>query len=308
VDVLALMTRIIDGLGGAPRISVELWPPRSPQAAERLEASLDKLAELRPSFASITYGAAGSTRERTHDLVVEMEGRRATTAMAHLTCVAHSRAELVGILRRYRDAGVENVLALRGDRPAGGSTAHVEGELEHAVDLVELASTVGRFCIAVAAHPAGHPEAPDVATDRRHLAEKLRIADFAITQFFYAPEEYLALRDDLAALGVDKPVVPGVMPVTSARTLERMASLSGNPVPEWLRDRIARAGSDAQLIRRAGVEVATQLCSRLLECGAPGLHFYTMNDVEATLEVASALGLVPAGDIGVERRLPESSH
>ncbi len=302
------MTRIVDAFDGTPRISVELWPPRSEQAARRLEASLDRLAELRPSFASITYGAAGSTRERTHDLVVEMERRRSTTAMAHLTCVAHSRAELVEILQRYRDAGVENVLALRGDRPATGSAAGPVGELAHAVDLVELASSVGQFCIAVAAHPAGHPESPDLATDRRRLAEKMRVADFAITQFFYAPEEYLVLRDDLAALGVDKPLVPGVMPVTSARTLERMAALSGRPVPEWLRDRIARAGPDAQLVRRAGVEVAAQLCSQLLECGAPGLHFYTMNDVEATLEVTSALGLAALRSRPLDGRLPGSSH
>ena len=302
------MTRIVDGLGGPPRVSVELWPPRTDQAAERLEASLDRLAELRPSFASITYGAAGSTRERTHDLVVEMERRRDTTAMAHLTCAAHSRAELVGILERYRDAGVENVLALRGDPPLGGSTTLPEGELEHAIELVELAASVGPFCVAVAAHPAGHPQAPDLVTDRRRLAEKLRVADFAITQFFYGVEEYLLLLDDLAALGVDKPVIPGVMPVTSTRTLERMAALSGRPVPDWLGARIAAAGADARSVRRAGVEVATQLCGQLLERGAPGLHFYTMNQVEATFDVASALGLAPLGSGLGERRPPEPSH
>ncbi len=302
------MTRICDLLSGPPRVSVELWPPRTEQAARRLEASLDRLAELRPAFASITYGAAGSTRARTHELVVELEHERHTTAMAHLTCAAHSRAELVEILHRYRGAGVENILALRGDPPLDAPDVAARGELAHAIDLVDLARSVGPFCVAVAAHPLGHPEAPDLATDRRHLAEKLRVADFAITQFVYGAEDYLRLVGELSELGIDKPVVPGVMPVTSPRTLERMAALSGHRVPAWLARRISAAGDDPTAVQRVGVEIATQLCEELLASGAPGLHFYTMNQFAATLEVAIALGLVPSVAEGPARQPAEPPH
>ncbi|MCU1493527.1 MAG: 5,10-methylenetetrahydrofolate reductase [Acidimicrobiaceae bacterium] len=286
------MTRIIDLFGGAPCLSVELWPPRSEAAEARLAASLDRLDLLRPAFASITYGAAGSTRDRTHDLVVSLQRDHGTTAMAHLACAAHSRAELVDILVRYRDAGIENVLALRGDPPMDATEPLPDGELGHAAALVELVRSVGPFCIAVAAHPAGHPEAAGLVEDRRRLAEKLALADFAITQFFYDVDEYLRLVEDLAALGVTKPVVPGVMPITSVRTLERMAALSGCAVPDALVERITRADGPDE-VRRVGVEIAIELCGKLLAEGVPGLHFYTMNQFTSTVEICRALGLAP---------------
>lgn len=272
-------------------MSVELWPPRTDEAAARLDATLDRLASLAPDFASITYGAAGSTRDRTHDLVVSLQKERGITAMAHLVCAAHTRSELETVLGRYRDEGIENVLALRGDPPEDGTGALAEGELRHASELVELARSVGPFCVAVAAHPAGHPAAEDLAADRRNLARKLAAADLAITQFFFDRDEYLRLVDDLLALGVDRPVVPGVMPVTSVRTLGRMAALSGAPVPEVLERRVLAAGDDATEVARIGVEVATELCAGLLAAGAPGLHFYTMNQFAATVEICEALGL-----------------
>ena len=285
------MTRVLDLLAARTCVSVELWPPRSDTAAARLESTLDRLALLAPDFASITYGAAGSTRDRTHDLVVSLQRDRHTTAMAHLACAAHTRAELEAILARYRDEGIENVLALRGDPPQDATTALEDGELRHASDLVELVRASGPFCVAVAAHPAGHPDAPDLAADRHHLARKLASADLAITQFFFGVEEYLRLVDDLRALGVDRPVVPGVMPVTSVRTLDRMAALSGVPVPAELARRVDAARDDPDEVYRIGVEVATKLCGELLDAGVPGLHFYTMNQFAATLDICSALGL-----------------
>jgi methylenetetrahydrofolate reductase (NADPH) len=287
------MARIVDLLSGPTCCSVELWPPRTELAAARLDATLDRLEELRPCFASITYGAAGSTRDRTHELVVSLQRDRHTTAMAHLTCAAHSRAELLAIFHRYRDAGIDNVLALRGDPPDGAAGPLPSGELAHAVELVELVRSAGPFCVAVAAHPLCHPEAPDLATDRRWLAAKLEVADFAITQFFYDVSDYLRLVDDLAALGVDKPVVPGIMPITTPRTLERMAALSGTDVPAAVVERVTAAAGDPTEVHRVGVEMATELFGKLLAEGAPGLHFYTMNQYASTIEVCAALGLVP---------------
>lgn len=288
------MTRIVELFGGAPVLSVELWPPRSDAAAQRLDSTLERLEELRPGFASITYGAAGSTRDRTHDLVVGLQNDRRITTMAHLACAAHRRSELVEILERYRDAGIENVLALRGDPPVGADAPLPPGELSSARELVELAREVGPFCVAVAAHPAGHPDSDDLARDRRFLADKLRVADFAITQFFFDVADYQRLVEDLASLGVTKPVVPGVMPITSVRTLERMSVLAGAPVPDAVASRVTAAAPDD--VQRLGVELAVELCGKLLAEGVPGLHFYTMNQFSATLEVCSALGLVPRGD------------
>jgi methylenetetrahydrofolate reductase (NADPH) len=285
------MTHIVELFGAAPLVSIELWPPRSPAAEERLERSFNRLEALAPAFASITYGAAGSTRERTHDLVVSMQRDHATTAMAHLACAAHRRSELVEILERYRDAGIENVLALRGDPPIDAVGALPEGELSRAIELVELVRSVGPFCIAVAAHPAGHPGASSLAEDRRHLAEKLAVADFAITQFFFGAHEYLDLVADLAARGIDKPVVPGIMPITSPNSLARMATLSGATVPDALARRFVDVAPEDVI--RVGVDVAVELGAKLLAEGAPGLHFYTMNQFAATLEICSALGLVP---------------
>jgi len=294
------VTHIVEMFGGTPCVSIELWPPRTDDAAIKLSATLDRLEDLRPAFASITYGAAGSTRDRTHDLVVSLQRDRHTTAMAHLACAAHSRAELEAILARYLDAGVTNVLALRGDPPVDATGPLPDGDLRRAVELVELVRQTGPFCIAVAAHPVGHPDAPDLASDRRFLADKLRVADFAITQFFYDIDDYRRLVDDLDALGVAKPVVPGVMPITSAKTLDRMTELSGVAVPQALRDRVESA-KDASEVSRIGVDMATELCEQLVADGAPGLHFYTMNRFKATLEICTALGLSPGGrdaDVG----------
>jgi methylenetetrahydrofolate reductase (NADPH) len=272
-------------------LSVELWPPRSPEAERRLEQVLRDLDPLRPAFTSITYGAGGSTRERTHELVVRLQAEGRTTPMAHLVCAAHTRGELATILERYREAGVENILAIRGDPPLDAPGPLLQGELEHAVELVKLAKEVGNFCVAVAAHPEGHPDSPDMATDRRRLAEKMAVADFAITQFFFRVEHYLSLVEDLSELGVDKPVVPGIMPITNPRTVAKMAELSGTAVPAEVADRVAAVADRPEDVRKIGVEVALRIAEGLLQAGAPGIHVYTMNQAAATLEIAEALGL-----------------
>jgi methylenetetrahydrofolate reductase (NADPH) len=213
--------------------------------------------------------------------------------MAHLVCVAHSRLELADILVAYRKAGVENLMALGGDTPVGPVAG--PGELRHAVELVELARAIGGFSIGVAAHPAGHPDSPDLASDRRHLAQKLTLADFAVTQFFWEVDEYRSLVDALAALGCTKPVLPGVMPLETLRSVPRMAQM-GAAVPDWLVERLqaAERSGGADGVRHEGVAVATELCRQLLAAGAPGLHFYTMNRSSATREIYAELGLGPA--------------
>jgi methylenetetrahydrofolate reductase (NADPH) len=212
--------------------------------------------------------------------------------MAHLTCACHTRAELAGIVERYRDAGIDNILALGGDPPKDLDLP--EGELKYAVELVRLVRETGDFCIGVAAHPEPHPRSPSVAADRRRTAEKLTEADFAITQFFFDADHYFELVETLRGLGVDKPVIPGIMPVTSIASVKRMAELQGSEFPAWLSEKLHAVGDDPAAVRAVGIAEATNLCAALLEGGAPGLHFYTMNRSTATREIYENLGLGPA--------------
>jgi len=282
-------TPIASLLNGSPTVSFEFFPPRSAEAAATLRRTVVELAPLRPAFVSVTYGAGGSTRELTHQLVVDLLAD-GMNPMAHLTAVEHARDELIDIVARYRDAGVRNVLALRGDAPDPDREPF--RALEHAIDLARLVREVAGegTSVGVAAHPEGHPNASSLAADRRHLAAKLEVADFAVTQFFFAAEDYLRLVEDLAALGCTRPVLPGIMPVTNVAQIERFAALSGATFPAALADRL-RDLDDPAAVRAAGVEVATGLCERLLEAGAPGLHFYTLNRSTATREIAANLGL-----------------
>jgi methylenetetrahydrofolate reductase (NADPH) len=279
-------------LGDTPTVSFEFFPPRTEEAAEVLRRTVVELAPLSPSFVSVTYGAGGSTRDLTHRLVVDLLGD-GMNPMAHLTAVEHTRDELVDIVTRYRDAGVRNVLALRGDPPNGGTEAF--RALEHAIDLALLVRETGGpdMSVGVAAHPEGHPAATSLAEDRQHLAAKLEVADFAVTQFFFAAEDYLRLVEDLDRLGCTRPVLPGIMPVTNLAQIERFAQLSGATFPVELADRLRAADDDAAAVRAIGIEVATQLCATLLAAGAPGLHFYTLNRSTATREIAANLGLTP---------------
>jgi methylenetetrahydrofolate reductase (NADPH) len=284
------MAWISDMLARGPTYSFEFFPPKNDTEQATLVRTLRELEPLGPSFVSVTYRGGRESRQRTYDLVAGMLRTTSLTPMAHLVCVAHSRLELAEVLVAFRRAGVENLLALGGDPPVDAGAG--EGELRHALELVELARAIGGFSVGVAAHPAGHPASPDRESDRDWLAEKLRTADFAITQFFFEVDEYLGLVDDLARRQVTKPVLPGIMPVTALRSIPRMAEM-GAAVPPWAVERLetasARGGDEA--VRHAGIDLATELCTNLLSAGAPGLHFYTLNRSSATREIYAALGL-----------------
>jgi methylenetetrahydrofolate reductase (NADPH) len=284
------MTRIADLLAKGRTYSFEFFPPKTDAEQATLVTTLRDLEPLGPSFVSVTYRGGAESRKRTFDLVTGMLRTTTLVPMAHLICVAHTRLELAEILVAYRTAGVENLMALGGDPPTDPDDG--PGELHHASELVELASAIGGFSVGVAAQPGGHPLSPDPDSDRDFLAAKLALADFAISQFFFEAEAYLGLVDDLADRGVDKPVLPGIMPVTSLSSIPRMAAM-GSAVPPWMVTRLEeadrRGGSDA--VRREGVAVATELCRQLLDSGVPGLHFYTLNRSSATREIYSALGL-----------------
>ncbi|HXQ18887.1 MAG TPA: methylenetetrahydrofolate reductase [Acidimicrobiales bacterium] len=286
------MTKIADLLAAGPTYSFEFFPPKSDEELRTLARTLADLQPLGPSFVSVTYRGGAESRARTHNLVSGMLHTTSLTPMAHLVCVAHTRLELAEILVSFRRSGVENLLALGGDPVPEGTGP--PRELPHAIELVRLARAIGGYSIGVAAQPIGHPASPDLASDRDRLAEKLREADFAITQFFFELGEYQGLVADLAERGVTRPVIPGVMPVTSLASVPRMATM-GAPVPEWMVRRleaVAEVDGD-EGVRRAGVELATELCRSLLAAGAPGLHFYTLNRSSATREIYGALGLVP---------------
>ncbi|HUX04324.1 MAG TPA: methylenetetrahydrofolate reductase [Acidimicrobiales bacterium] len=268
--------------------SFEFFPPKSDEESAVLDRTLAELEPLHPSFVSVTYRGGRESRQRTFDLVARIQRARRLTPMAHLICVGHTRDEMRAILSTYRAEGVVNVMALGGDLAPGASADH--SQLAHAIELVELARDVGEFSIGVAAHPQGHPRSSDLVVDRRHLAKKLQLADFAITQFFFELDEWTRLVDELGSLGVTKPVLPGIMPVTTLSGIERMATM-GARVPASLSERLheasLRGGSAA--VRAEGVRAARDLCEALLDEGAPGLHFYTLNRSTATREIHDAL-------------------
>jgi len=284
------MTRIAELLEKGKTYSFEFFPPKTDAEQSTLVTTLRELEPLGPSFVSVTYRGGAESRRRTVDLVTGMLRTTNLVPMAHLICVAHTRLELAEILVDLRRAGIENLMALGGDPPTDPDAT--TGELAHASELVELARAVGGFSIGVAAQPAGHPLSPDLVADRDHLAAKLALADFAITQFFFEASEYVSLVADLAERGVTKPVLPGIMPVTSLTSVPRMAAM-GAAVPAWMVARLeaadARGGPEA--VRREGVACATELCEQLLAADVPGLHFYTLNRSSATREIYSALGL-----------------
>ena len=282
------MARISDLIAAGRTYSFEFFPPQSQAAQMSLGRAIAELSPLAPSFVSVTYGAGGSTRERTREVVTWVRKETGITPMAHLTCQGHRRSEIKEILDNYADAGVENILALGGDVPLDGEVQ--PSDYTFASDLLDDVLADGRFSVGVAAHPELHPRSPDRATDRRHLAAKLGRSDFAITQFFFEVDVYVRMVDELRALGVDKPVLPGIMPVTNKSQILRMAAMSGAAFPEWLAQRL-EAFEDPEDIRRVGVQAATELGQALLDAGAPGLHFYTLNRSTATREIYANLGL-----------------
>jgi methylenetetrahydrofolate reductase (NADPH) len=264
--------------------SFEYFPPKSADEENVLNATLRELEPLRPSFVSVTYRGGTESRQRTFDLVSRIQHDSAIPAMAHLICVGHTETELREILATYQRDGVVNLMALGGDRPDDPALAG--GSFHYAQSLVELARECGEFSIGVAAHPNGHPRSTSRKDDRRYLAAKLRIADFAVTQFFFSANEWTTLVDELGELGVTKPVLPGIIPVTTLGGVQRMTAMGGF-VPPALVERLERAHATggAPATRREGIAAATELCRELLELGAPGIHFYTMNRSAATSEL-----------------------
>ena len=284
------MTRIADLLVDGPTVSFEFFPPKNEAGWLSLGRTIAELESLEPHFVSVTYGAGGSTRTRTADLVSWVRRQTGITPMAHLTCAGHTRADIRDILINYRAEGVENILALGGDLPVHGEPPS-ESEFRFSLELVQEVREFGGFSIGVAAHPELHPRSEDRESDRQHLATKLRDADFAITQFFFDIDHYRAMIADLAALGVHKPVVPGIMPISNLGQVTRMAHMSGADVPGWVVERMVKAGDDLDEAEQTGVQIATELSAQLLEEGAPGLHFYTLNRSWATRQIINNLGL-----------------
>ena len=280
--------RIDELLAAGPTRSFEFFPPKSDEESAILAASLEDIQPLQPSFVSVTYRGGRESRQRTYDLVTQIEHDGYVTAMAHVICVGHTRAEMRDLLKNYAEAGVQNIMALGGDIPDDTSAA--TSEFEHAIDLIALAREIGDFSVGVAAHPDGHPRSPDRASDRRFLAEKLAVADFAVTQFFFEVDEWTRLVGELAELGVTKPVLPGIMPVTTIAGIERMKAMGG-AVPRALVERLIaadRRGGPPE-VRAEGIRAAIALCQELLDEHAPGLHFYTLNRSTATSEIYHAL-------------------
>ena len=273
--------------------SFEFFPPKDVEGEERLWAAMSQLESIAPDFISVTYGAGGSTRDRTIRITSEITARTHIPTVAHLTCVGSTRDELIEILGKYRDAGIKSILALRGD-PTGGPRAPwtpTPNGLSHADELVTLAAEFGGFTIGVAAFPDGHPASDgDFSHDIEVLIEKERRgATFATTQFFFEVDKWKSLVDKLEDKGSALPIIPGILPVTNVKQLNRMAELSGTPIPASVSEAFAQVEDNPEDVRKLGVDIATKLCQELLEAGAPGLHFYTMNTSTATREIYSQI-------------------
>ncbi len=265
--------------------SIEFFPPKTPEGMDKLRAARAQLAEtIKPEFFSVTFGAGGSTRDRTLETVLEIQ-QQGFEAAPHLSCVGSTRAEIRTILDTYKQNGIRRIVALRGDLPSGMAEP---GELRYASELVEFirAETGDAFHLEVAAYPEIHPQAKSAQDDLKHFAHKVRAgANSAITQYFFNADAYFRFVDEAHALGVDVPIVPGIMPIGNFSQLARFSDACGADIPRWIRKRMEGYGDDSASIRALGLDVVTAMCERLLAGGAPGLHFYTLNQAGLTLEI-----------------------
>jgi methylenetetrahydrofolate reductase (NADPH) len=297
-DYPGYVTSVVERLRSArPGFSVEFCPPRDEEEERVLWRSARKLEPLDPAFVSITYGAGGSTRDRTIRTTSRIARETTLLPMAHLTAVDHSVAELRNVIGWYAECGVRNILAIRGDPPGApnGDWVPKADGLSYAEELVRLVRELGDFCVGVAAFPYAHPRSADLDIDTTYLVRKLRAgADFAIAQLFFEADDFLRLRDRVAAAGCDAIMVPGIMPLTTPRTLAKTIELSGASAPSRLLDRLEPLAGDPKAFRAEGMEIGTELCRRLLDEGVPDLHFYTFNRSQATTELVGRLDLVPA--------------
>lgn len=275
-----------------PLYSFEFFPPKDEEAERLLWKTVRELEGLGPDFVSVTYGASGSTRDRTVSATRRIAEHTTLRTMAHLTCVSQSKAQLRHVIGSYADAGINHVLAIRGD-PPGGPTApwesHPEG-LQNATELVRLVRELGDFCVGVAAFPDIHPERRDPGLDAKLLVAKAEAgASFAITQLLFDPSAYFELVDRVRSLGCDIPIIPGIMPVTNLKQVSRFAELSGADLPDRVVERLNAVGDDPAEVRRVGIQIGVELSEELLAGGVPGLHFYTQNRSRATREIRASL-------------------
>jgi methylenetetrahydrofolate reductase (NADPH) len=264
-----------------PNFSIEFFPPKTPEGAEKLRATRAKLAELNPRYFSVTFGAGGSTQQGTLDTVLEIQ-QAGHEAAPHLSCVGGTRESVRAILQQYKSHGIKRLVALRGDLPSGYGAA---GEFRYANELVEFvrAETGDWFHIEVAAYPEMHPQARSPQDDLKNFERKVKAgANAAITQYFYNADAYFQFVDNVAKMGLDVPVVAGIMPITNYTQLMRFSDMCGAEIPRWVRLKLASFGDDSASIKAFGLDVVTELCERLLKGGAPGLHFYSMNQAAAT--------------------------
>ena len=272
-----------------PPISMEFFPPKTTEGADKLRAARVQLAELGPEYFSVTFGAAGSTQAGTRDTVLEIH-REGHKAAPHLSCIGRSRAELREIISEYKSQGIRQIVALRGDLPSG--FGGLSGELSHANELIEFirAETGDWFHIEAAAYPEMHPQARSPQDDLQNFIRKIKAgANSAITQYFYNTDAYFRFVDEVHKAGIDVPVVAGIMPITNYTQLMRFSDMCGAEIPRWIRLKLASFGDDSASIRAFGLDVVTQLCDRLIAGGAPGLHFYTLNQAAPTIAICQRI-------------------
>ncbi len=275
-----------------PLISCEFFPPGTDKGEENLWRCLHELEAIRPAYVSVTYGAGGSTRDRTRRIVCHIREETGLSPVAHLTCVGATRDDLARLLREYAQAGIENILALRGDPP--GDMDHFEaiaGGFEHATDLISFIHGRNDFSIGCATYPEGHPESKGgVADDIRYLKMKQdNGADAAVTQYFFNNDVFFRFRDATARAGVTIPIIPGIMPITNFEQIVRFSAMCGATIPDWLHDRMAPIQDNLDAVKKLGIDLATKQCRELLKAGVPGLHFYTLNKSEATIAISRNL-------------------